>query len=67
MSSDDAGPARLLRLIDGAWSPVGPVLPPVEDDQMHAELTDGALVHWHLPTVVEACRCTTSDVASRTA
>jgi hypothetical protein len=55
MSYTDAGPARLLRMTDGYWLPVGPWLPPVEDDDMHTEeLADGALIYWHLPSDIDA-------------
>lgn len=51
----EAGPARLLRCVDGRWEPVGPVLPPVEDDGLHEPtLRPGQVIHWHFPASIDA-------------
>jgi hypothetical protein len=54
MNCAEAGPARLLRMTGRHWLPVGPVLPPVADDDMHAEeLADGVTCYWHLPSDID--------------
>lgn len=54
MRHDDAGPARLLRPSE-RWRPIGPLLPPVEDDALHDDtLRAGQLVNWHFPGTLDA-------------
>lgn len=54
MSVELAGPARIVRPSEG-WTPVGPVLPPIDDDRMHHRtVVEGRTIYWHFPVVVGA-------------
>lgn len=51
----DAGPARLMRRVDGRWTPIGPVLPPIDDPDMHdGRAHERRTAWWHFPVSVGA-------------
>jgi hypothetical protein len=50
MNPDEAGPARVLRYTGVTWVPVGPVLPPIDDEAMHDDRAHlRRVTYWHLP------------------
>ena len=55
VNHDQAGPARLMRLIDGHWRAIGDPMPPLADDDMHADDRAG-VVYWTLPVQLGAGR-----------
>lgn len=49
MSPEQAGPARVVRWDGYRWVTIGPVLPPIDDPEMHRNHVAGRRTWWHLP------------------